>query len=549
MDLKDLMVNGWGLPEADIEKIMAFYHFDSYEPIYSKIYTYCETAGGKDHKVIDVSDVNLKDVFPEVLKMDIDKLRERLPSVKDYESLTEITRAALTDITSWEGKNQAKSLIQDRARALKKARNIAEYIRVIEKSLRETTLQIDKIERDDSGNVKKTIQNYLEIFTLMDDMKTVWFDLIRNNAMRGETEWKNVDDSETLNYIEQTYGLSDEGKYNHALRIFLSRREVNPLAEMMNALAKNWDGKPRCESFLTEIAKATADNQDYVREVSKRIFDAGVNRIYRPGCKCDEMPVLLGRQGSGKSRLVQYLALHDDYYYSIPRINYNDMDDTFEKIQGHFVVEFAEVYGSMKREEQDILKDFLAKQKDVYRTPFDRRPETYPRRCIFIGTTNNRHFLTDITGNRRFLPVHCNCDVKYIYEHENEIRDYIEQCYGEAAARFKAGERLGALSDHAQEIAEQLQAAALVEDWDKGIIQYWIDKLPRSFISGVEVDTLVCGKMVWERALQHDASEYRKARTEITRIAGILDSLPNLEPIGRHYVKGYGQQEAYRKIF
>jgi len=549
MDLKDLLINMWGLPEEDIEKIMAFYHYDSYEPIYSKVHAYIENAGGKDHKAIDVSDVSLKDVFPEVLKIDIDKLRERLPMIKDYKALTDITRDALTDITSWEEKNQAKSLIQDRARALKKARNIAEYIRVIEKGLRETTLQIDKIERDNSGNVKKTIQNYLEIFELMDDMKTVWFDLIRNTAMHGAVEWRNVDDSATLNYIEQTYGLSDETKYNHALRIFLSKKEINPLAEMLNGLAKHWDGQPRCERFLTEIAQATADDQNYVREVSKRIFDAGVNRIYNPGCKCDEMPVLIGKQGSGKSRLVQYLALHDDYYYSIPRINYNDMDDTFEKIAGHFIIEFAEVYGSMKREEQDILKDFLAKQKDVYRTPFDRRPETYPRRCIFIGTTNNSKFLTDLTGNRRFLPVRCNCDVKYVYEHENEIRDFIEQCYGEAAARYQNGERLTALSDHAQEVAEKLQAASLIEDWDRGIIEDWIDKLPRTFISGIEVDTLVCGKMVWERALQHDASEYRKSINEIRRIAGILDSLPNLEPIGRHYVKGYGQQEAYKKKF
>lgn len=546
MSERDLLVNAWNIPEEMLDKLQEINPELTDAVIFSRIKAYAENLG------LEVDQVELKEVFPAELKMNLDKLRQILPTIKEYSALKEIATQVYQDIVSWNERDDAKQAIKTQARKLSCVNDIKRLFSMLEKDLQETGLSIDNIERDENGNAKKTIQNYLSIFETIPKMQTVWFDVILNKPVYGTPakEWKNADDSEILNYIEQTYKLYDENRYQRAFQLFCRSRESNPLVNILDGLAKQWDRRERCENFLIEMAGATVDEPFYVKAISKRIFEAGVNRIYNPGCKCDEMPVLIGAQGSGKSQLIKYLSIHDDYYSQIANIEYYNLAKTLEQIFGHFVVELAEIFGSMKREEQDILKVFMAKQKDVYRTPFDRRPETYPRRFMFIGSTNYKNFLTDPTGNRRFLPIHCNCDKNFIYSKEDKIRDYILSCYGEAAWHYQQGERLRGLAPEVEQYAKKLQSQALVEDWDRGVIEHFVETMKPKYISGVEVPTLVCSKMVWVKALNHDPDEYKAARKKQNEITEILRSMPELlEEIGPAYIEGYGNQLAFRRKF
>jgi predicted P-loop ATPase len=73
-------------------------------------------------------------------------------------------------------------------------------------------------------------------------------------------------------------------------------------------------------------------------------------------------------------------------------------------LRGHWVVELAEV-AAMRKSEIEHVKSFLTSQIDSYRPPFGRVAVNVPRQCIFVATTNDAFFLTDMTGNRRFWPV------------------------------------------------------------------------------------------------------------------------------------------------
>ena len=53
------------------------------------------------------------------------------------------------------------------------------------------------------------------------------------------------------------------------------------------------------------------------------------------------------------------------------------------------------------------IKAFITSTVDVIRPKYGHETEQRPRTCVLAGTTNNPHFLTDKTGNRRFLPVEC----------------------------------------------------------------------------------------------------------------------------------------------
>src|SRR5699024_9893839 len=53
-------------------------------------------------------------------------------------------------------------------------------------------------------------------------------------------------------------------------------------------------------------------------------------------------------------------------------------------------------------------KSFLSKLSDRVRIPYEKFSTDVPGTCILIGTLNERTFLNDHTGERRYLPVECH---------------------------------------------------------------------------------------------------------------------------------------------
>ena len=80
----------------------------------------------------------------------------------------------------------------------------------------------------------------------------------------------------------------------------------------------------------------------------------------------------------------------------------------------------------------EAIKSFLSRQKEIYRTPYERYPKDRPRQCVFAGTTNKISFLpSDRTGNRRFLPMEIwrsgKVKLKLSLEMEAEVRSRQKQ--------------------------------------------------------------------------------------------------------------------------
>ncbi len=155
-----------------------------------------------------------------------------------------------------------------------------------------------------------------------------------------------------------------------------------------------------------------AEDNEYTREVSRLIFAGGIHRLYSPGCKFDDVPVLIGTsQGEGKSTIVRWLAIHDDHFTEVTEI---DGQKGVEQLEGAWICEIAELLALTKAKEQEAVKSYIARLKDKYRKPWGKNTDELPRRCIFIGTTNNEQFLRDKTGNRRFYPVKVNSKGQFI---------------------------------------------------------------------------------------------------------------------------------------
>ena len=189
-----------------------------------------------------------------------------------------------------------------------------------------------------------------------------------------------------------------------AIKSIAEARRYNPVAEWLNGL--EWDGQERLKRWLPEITHA--DQTALNNAAGFFLILAMVARARYPGTKFDLCFVFEGVQGSGKSSLLARLASGPGktYFTDVPGLIGMPTKDRAELISGKWVVELAELSGLAKSETENV-KAFLSQTSDRFRPPYERVPIDRLRRSIFIATTNAPAYLTDPTGNRRFVPIRC----------------------------------------------------------------------------------------------------------------------------------------------
>ncbi len=351
-------------------------------------------------------------------------------------------------------------------------------------------------------------------------------------------EWNNTDDSNLKCYVEAKYGLKSPEKVMNALDIVVDENRFNPVQEYLEQL--KWDGKPHIENLLPDYLGVKKDR--YSIESMKLFMLGAINRAYRPGCKFDYMPVLVGEQGCGKSTFLKILAGNDDWYND--NFNTVDGDKAVEKLRGMWIVELAELLAVKKTQEVESMKAFITSTVDTYRPPYGRRTEQRPRVCVFAGTTNNMHFLTDRTGNRRYLPLLVDSSniKKSMFENIDEVQEDFKQAWAEALHIFKTENPALKLPKDLEEPVKKIQNSYLEEDVRVGIIQEWLDNCKEDH---------VCAAMIYSGALESDGKKpNRRESNEIhdimrTSITGwvLADTDTN-----KRNIKGYGTQICYDRV-
>lgn len=401
-----------------------------------------------------------------------------------------------------------------------------------------------KMRFDKNGNPTRVISNFLTIMREDSFYEGVRFNELKNapeiqTVEDGQIQcqrWTDTDTARSQEYIERTYRIYSESKHYDALRIFWAERSYHPIRDIVDTL--EWDGVERCERFLIDWAKT--EDSAYAREVSRLIFAGGIWRLYLPGSKFDDVPVLIGtKQGEGKSSLVRWLAIHDEYFAEIKEI---EGQKAIEQLEGAWICEVAELLALTKAKEQEAVKSYITTQRDRYRRPFDRQISENPRRCIFVGTTNNEQFLKDKTGNRRFYPVIVHSDGYWLYDHEQECRDYILQCWAEARDKYRAGKmpnfaRRDLLGEY-----RRAQDNAMEDDWRIGAIEDYLKKRSPG--------DLVCVRELKHKALSANP-DFPQDPTpkESQEIAVIMSRFSDeWEKVGLKYTNDFGRQRCWKKL-
>ena len=378
---------------------------------------------------------------------------------------------------------------------------------------------------DGKGRPLATIDNFLMILrndSHFDSLKFNQLSYSPEHTVDGKVErWQDKDDSKTRFYIEEKYKIHSREKLDDALRILFAEREYHPIKDIIESI--EWDKQPRIHTLFIKWLKC--EDTPYIREVTRLVFAGGIHRLYNPGCKFDDVAVLIGtKQGEGKSTFARWLAIQDDFFTEVTEI---EGQKGIEAIEGAWICEIAELLAVTKTKEVEAVKSYITKLVDRYRRPFDRRTTDHKRQCVFIGTTNKEQFLTDKTGNRRWYPVKVNSSGYELHDHKEEIQADIIQAWAEAKYLYDKGELQPYADRNLLEDIRAKQEQAVEDDYRVGMIEDYIKNKDK-----------VCIMELWKFALDNEFS--KPTRRESNEITLILQSIGGWErgKIERHNAFG-----------
>lgn len=203
----------------------------------------------------------------------------------------------------------------------------------------------------------------------------------------------------------------------------------HPVQDFLNGV--KWDGVKRLEGWLMKYGGAESEFPEYLRWISKCVIVAAVKRVFEPGCKFDEMVVIQGEQGCGKSMAVRALCMNDEWFSDDLPLG-SESKIVVERTVGKWIIEAAELTET-RGNKIEILKSFLSRGSERARLAWGREPVDRRRHFIIIGTTNDDAYLKDITGDRRFWPVVVK---KFDLPALIKVR---EQLWAEAVVAWKSG--------------------------------------------------------------------------------------------------------------
>lgn len=224
-----------------------------------------------------------------------------------------------------------------------------------------------------------------------------WSEVSENTSWSGKS-FSDIDISRIKIWFAQRFRIEPSTEnIRHAIADAAARNPHHPIREFLASL--KWDGISRLDTWLEKYFGATG-NREYLREVGRKFMCASVRRVMEPGCKWDQILIIEGRQGLGKSRAVSILggAWYTDTLGDIRN------KDAVEVMLGKWFVEIPELV-SMSNADVESFKKFASTQVDRVRRPYKSFAEDHPRQCVLVGTTNKMEYLRDDSGNRRFWPV------------------------------------------------------------------------------------------------------------------------------------------------
>lgn len=248
------------------------------------------------------------------------------------------------------------------------------------------------------------------------------------NDITKDIDFYGFDKRESVEHLEENIptiledGLKQEYKgvtsqlITRYIFLLATRRKYNPVLDLITHT--EWDKHDYIEDIykMLKLSSDTLDNfysrifiQKWLMQCVCVLFNDPLNPF-----SADLVLVLQGKQGMGKTRFLEHLALSPQYFGGGMCLDPRNKDSIMQ-ITSKWIVELGEI-GSTMRKDIDLVKAFISSAVDEFRVPYGRTFTSYPRRTSIAGTVNDAEYLIDETGNRRFLTIPLDDDLKIDYE-------------------------------------------------------------------------------------------------------------------------------------
>ena len=221
--------------------------------------------------------------------------------------------------------------------------------------------------------------------------------------------------------------------------------QYDPVNSWLDQLPK-WDG----HDYIAELAARVPTSQPHW-EKYLRYWLVGMVAQWRESDKQLTgnalTPLLIGRQGCGKTRFCKIILPPElrDYYND--KLNFKNEFDLNIALTSFALINIDE-FDKTTNSQQIVLKYLLSSSDVKFRPPYGKTIKLYRRYTSFIGTTNQLKPLVDPTGSRRFVCVGVTGNINF------EDNLYHEQLFAQALHLFNKGERFWLNDD---EIATLIQ--------------------------------------------------------------------------------------------
>ena len=367
--------------------------------------------------------------------------------------------------------------------------------------------------RDKQGRIEATADNLVKLCSRPDMIgKQLAFDDFKDELVwapagqvAGQQQWRAFTD---VDYVDIRIELERRGMKpmgQDLLRQTVMRaaveRQMDTAQEWLSRLV--WDGVERLESFC--IAGWGWQATDYSRAVGRYIWTALAGRVIEPGCQCDMAPILVGAQGAGKTSAIKAMAPSEEHYVTIPLDDHDS--DTSRRLRGKLVGELEELRGLNSRA-IEVIKAWITRTTEGWIPKYKEFENSFKRRIVFFGSTNDDEFLNDPTGERRWLPGRCGkIDVDWIKEHRDQL-------WAEGAAKFRVvgvdwegAQTLGLAEHHEFKVTDSWESA--VERW---LIEPQISGKTPAEVGHVSVAEVLAGAVSILPAHQDRGKEMRMVK-------------------------------------
>jgi len=325
--------------------------------------------------------------------------------------------------------------------------------------------------------------------------QNIWYNEFSDQVFADSNPWSDAATLALTNQIQadQIPRIRKEVVFDAVMHSARSRTR-NPPREYLASL--KWDGVERISRTWPTYFGAT--DTPYSQAIGRNFWISLIARVQRPGCQLDNMVVLEGDQGAGKSQALR--AIGGEWFAEVSEsVNSKDF---FISLRGVWLAEIAEL-DSFSRAEVTCIKRAITCQVDRYRSPYDRCASDHPRRTAFAGSTNNDQWIRDPTGGRRFWPIKIGkIDL-------TAIKRDRDQMFAEAMVAFGRGEAWH-LSP-AEETLEEQASRQVEEVWLPRVLDWLTGRWGEITTGEVLADALKIEPARQDRAAQMRAATCLRA--------------------------------------